>query len=47
VAGGSLLLIYAIQRRDPVFILGQSVGLLVYGRNLWFLYGPRREEPAS
>ena len=33
--GGSLILLaYAIHRRDPVFILGQSVGSVVYLRNL-------------
>lgn len=32
--GSSLLLIYAIHRRDPVFILGQSAGLGIYFRNL-------------
>ena len=34
VAGGGLLLAYAIHRKDPVFILGQATGLLVYVRNL-------------
>lgn len=34
IAGGALLLAYAIYRRDPVFILGQSTGLLIYFRNL-------------
>ncbi len=34
VAGGGLLLLYALQRKDPVFIVGQSAGLLVYFRNL-------------
>lgn len=34
VTGGTLLLIYAIHRRDPVFILGQASGLLVYLRNI-------------
>jgi lipid-A-disaccharide synthase-like uncharacterized protein len=44
--GGALILgLYAIHRRDPVFILGQSVGLLVYSRNLWLLYGPSSREP--
>lgn len=38
VLGGSILLIYAIHRRDPVFISGQLVGLLVYFRNLYFLH---------
>ena len=37
LVGGILLLTYAIHRVDPVFILGQSVGLLVYSRNLWLI----------
>jgi len=33
--GGSLVLLsYAIHRLDPVFIVGQSAGLLIYSRNL-------------
>lgn len=32
--GSALLLIYAIYRQDPVFIIGQSFGFLVYLRNL-------------
>ena len=38
VGGGLILLAYAIYRRDPVFILGQSAGLFVYMRNLWLIY---------
>lgn len=34
LAGGFLLLCYAIHRRDPVFILGQLTGVFVYLRNL-------------
>lgn len=34
VGGGIVLLIYAIYRKDPVFIIGQASGLLVYARNL-------------
>ena len=34
IAGGVFLLSYAVLRRDPVIILGQSAGLLVYVRNL-------------
>ena len=40
LAGGMTLLIYAIHRRDPVFITGQSLGLIVYTRNLLLI---RRE----
>jgi len=32
--GGAALLIYAIHRRDPIFIVGQAAGLVVYARNL-------------
>ncbi|MCP4246042.1 MAG: hypothetical protein GY778_03240 [bacterium] len=38
IGGGVMLLTYAIQRRDPVFTLGQSLGLLVYFRNLVLIY---------
>jgi lipid-A-disaccharide synthase-like uncharacterized protein len=41
VAGGASLLAYAIWRRDPVFILGQACGLLVYFRNLYLIYRER------
>jgi lipid-A-disaccharide synthase-like uncharacterized protein len=34
LAGASLLLAYAIYKKDPVFILGQMFGFLVYTRNL-------------
>lgn len=37
IAGGGLLLGYAVWRRDPVFILGQGFGLLVYLRNLMLI----------
>ena len=47
VAGGLTLLAYAIHRRDPVFILGQGAGLLVYFRNLQFLRRSRREDQAA
>ena len=38
LAGGLTLLSYAFYRQDPVFILGQSTGALIYMRNLWFIY---------
>ena len=34
VLGGVTLLAYAIHQRDVVFIIGQAMGLLIYGRNL-------------
>ena len=42
--GGSLLLLcYAIHKKDPVFILGQSFGLIVYFRNLQFIFRKKRD----
>ncbi len=38
IFGGIGLLIYAIFRKDPVIILGQSFGILVYTRNLILIY---------
>ena len=38
VGGGLTLLLYAVYRRDPVFILGQGAGLFVYARNLYFIH---------
>jgi lipid-A-disaccharide synthase-like uncharacterized protein len=35
--GGAFLLAYAIYRADPVFIVGQAAGLLVYARNLMLI----------
>jgi len=43
IAGSGLLLLYAIYRRDPVFILGQSTGIIVYSRNLYFIYREKRK----
>lgn len=37
VVGGIILLAYAIHRRDPVFVLGQATGVVVYVRNLMLL----------
>ena len=46
LVGGLITLAYAIYRRDPVFIAGQSIGALVYIRNLMLIHrqGP---QPAS
>ncbi|MDD5088677.1 MAG: lipid-A-disaccharide synthase N-terminal domain-containing protein [bacterium] len=38
LGGGLLLLIYAIHRLDPVFILGQAGGLAIYARNLHLIH---------
>jgi lipid-A-disaccharide synthase-like uncharacterized protein len=42
IAGALGLLSYAIYRMDPVFIVGQSMGLLVYTRNLTLIRHNRK-----
>jgi lipid-A-disaccharide synthase-like uncharacterized protein len=42
LGGGALLLVYAIQREDPVFIIGQGLGLFIYIRNLWLIANERK-----
>ena len=42
IGGGLLLLVYALYRRDPVFILGQSLGVVIYLRNLVFVMRERK-----
>jgi len=38
IGGGLMTLSYAIHRRDPVFMAGQSLGLMIYIRNLVLIY---------
>ena len=47
ILGGMTLLAYAIWRRDPVFILGQSFGLVIYLRNLYFIRHQKRLDAAA
>ncbi len=35
--GGSMLFIYACKKRDPVFIAGQGLSLIIYIRNLMLI----------
>lgn len=41
LAGGIMLFFYAVHREDPVFILGQTTGVFIYSRNLYFVYKNR------
>jgi lipid-A-disaccharide synthase-like uncharacterized protein len=47
IGGGLLLLVYALYRRDPVFIAGQAFGVFVYARNLFFELRDRRGAGSS
>ena len=43
IGGGSVLLLYAIWRQDPVIICGQGLGLFIYVRNLIFIFRERQD----
>lgn len=47
LAGGVTLLTYAIWRADPVFILGQGIGLLIYTRNLILIERARNRDASE
>lgn len=42
IFGGLGLLAYAIHIADPIFILGQSIGILIYLRNLMISHNERK-----
>ena len=44
LVGGAMLLAYAIYRLDPVFIMGQAMGLVIYSRNIYFIRSNRKQE---
>lgn len=47
LGGGLILFAYAVHRWDPVFILGQSLGVFIYSRNLWLIHAERRRAAGS
>jgi len=47
LAGTTLLFVYATYRRDPVFMLGQGFGFIVYIRNLMLIYRKRATSEAG
>ena len=47
IAGGALLFVYSLHRKDPVFIAGQGAGLFIYARNIMFVLREQRRQPAS
>ena len=47
IAGAAILLTYAIYRADPVFILGQALGFLIYARNLWLIHAEGKRDTGA
>ena len=46
IGGSCLLLVYALIRRDIVFIVGQSCGFFIYSRNLFLIHHERKAPDA-
>ncbi len=47
IAGGICLMVYGLKRAEPIIILGQSFGLIVYARNLYFIHREKRDAKAE
>ncbi|MCB1532085.1 MAG: lipid-A-disaccharide synthase N-terminal domain-containing protein [Alphaproteobacteria bacterium] len=46
LGGGLVLFSYALWRQDPVFMVGQGMGLLIYSRNLYFIHR-KKDDPVE
>jgi lipid-A-disaccharide synthase-like uncharacterized protein len=44
IGGGLTLFTYALHRLDPVFILGEGAGVLIYSRNLYLIWRKRQSD---
>jgi lipid-A-disaccharide synthase-like uncharacterized protein len=38
LGGGLIVFAYAIHKQDPVFIVGQGLGVFIYLRNIYFVW---------
>lgn len=47
IAGGTILFIYAIYKKDIVFTIGQGAGLIVYARNLVLISRHKQVNPVN
>ncbi len=40
--GGAIVLAYGIHKVEPVIIVGQLPGVVIYSRNLWLIHAERK-----
>ena len=45
--GGGTLLAYAFYKQDPVFIVGQAFGFIVYSRNLILIFKEKKANASA
>lgn len=43
LAGGLMTLVYGVVRREPIIIIGQSLAIVIYLRNLVLIFRERRK----
>lgn len=43
IVGGLIVLAYGIRKLEPVIILGQLPGVVIYSRNLWLIRKEKRD----
>ena len=44
IGGGAITLVYGLYKREPVIILGQSLSLFIYARNLMLIGREKRAQ---
>lgn len=44
LVGGTIVLFYGIHKLEPVIILGQLPGVVIYSRNLWLIHKGRKAD---
>jgi len=47
IAGGTMTLIYGIQRREPVIIIGQALSIFIYIRNVMLIFKNKSSQSES
>jgi len=46
IGGALTLFTYALHRGDPIFILGEGAGIVIYSRNLYLIWAKLQRPPA-
>ena len=47
ITGGTMTLIYGIQRREPVIIMGQALSIFIYVRNVMLIFKNKAKQSES
>jgi lipid-A-disaccharide synthase-like uncharacterized protein len=47
IVGGTMTLVYGIQRREPVIIMGQTLSIFIYIRNVMLIFKNKTKQSES